>query len=325
MFKNLIQKNFSDKSILIIGAGVMANSYAYALNSMKISKVTVISKSKKNLDKICSKYNFTGISGGYKKNLKKIKKHDLLIIATPTHLLIDVARIAILNGQDNILLEKPGSLYSKDLIDLSKIITNQRIRIGWQRILYPSFLKLKQFMKADGSVTSCWFNITEWIHKIDFKKYTKDECGRWGILNSLHVLSMVCNLIGFPKTITSYQSGFLNWHKSGSIFVGSGKSNNNVAFSYHGDWESGGRWEINVMTKKGTYKMLPLEELYFTKKGTINLNKIPLKVAYPKVKQGVIEEIALMLNPKLEKETPLFTLEQGIKLIKIGESIFGYH
>lgn len=325
MFENLIQKFFSDKSILIIGAGEMANSYAYALNSMKISKVIIISKSKKNLDKICSKYNFTGISGGYEKNLQKIEKHDLVIIATPTHLLTNVAKTAILNGQDNILLEKPGSLYSKDLIDLSKMITNQRIRIAWQRILYSSFIKLKQLVKADGSITSCRFNITEWIHKIDFKKYTKDECRRWGIINSLHVLSMVCNLIGFPKTITSYQSGFLDWHKTGSIFVGSGKSNNNVAFSYHGDWESSGRWEIDVMTKKGAYKMAPLEELYFSKKGTVNLNKIPLKVAYPKVKQGVAEEIALMLNPKLEKETPLFTLEQGIKLIKIGELIFGYH
>ena len=59
---------------------------------------------------------------------------------------------------------------------------------------------------------------------------------RWGISNSLHVISMAMELIGMPKDISIHQFGKLDWYPSGSVFVGNGISRNDMPFSYHADW-----------------------------------------------------------------------------------------
>ena len=53
------------------------------------------------------------------------------------------------------------------MLKLSKIITNQNVRIGYNRLLYPSFLKLKSIIE-DEKISSCYFDFTEWVQKIIF-------------------------------------------------------------------------------------------------------------------------------------------------------------
>ena len=108
------------------------------------------------------------------------------------------------------------------------------------------------------------------MDRIDFEKDEPEVYQRWGISNSLHVISMVFDLIGLPKEITSKQSGKTSWHDSGSIFTGNGISENNIPFSYHADWESAGRWGIEIMTKEHAYRLMPLENLYVRKKALLS-------------------------------------------------------
>ena len=110
-------------------------------------------------------------------------------------------------------------------------------------------------------------------------------------------------LIGMPKTLTSYQSGSLNWHPSGSIFVGSGISENDIPFSYNADWESAGRWGIEVKTKENTYRLIPLEGLFVCHKKSVEWKEILLDISYPDIKREIAEEIAAMLTD--EKNTDL--------------------
>ena len=102
--------DFSKKSILIIGAGYITREYAIALNKLKISDVTILCKSKKNLEKFKEFSNFKIIAGGYEKNLSKIKKKDLVIVATPIQELMNVTKKVIENEHGRILIEKPGSI-----------------------------------------------------------------------------------------------------------------------------------------------------------------------------------------------------------------------
>jgi len=46
--ENLDNVDLKNKSVLIIGAGYIANEYALSLSSMGIKNVTILSKSKKN-------------------------------------------------------------------------------------------------------------------------------------------------------------------------------------------------------------------------------------------------------------------------------------
>ena len=236
----------------------------------------------------------------------------------------EVTKSVIQNGQQNILIEKPGSLYSNELLDLSKNNKNLRIRIAYNRLTYPNFHKLKSIINEEG-ISSCNFNFTEILHFIDFKKDIQSVYSRWGIVNSLHVIAMVFELIGFPKDYKFYNSGSLDWHPASSIFVGSGISEKGVLFSYHADWNSAGRWGIEIMTKKNAYRLIPLEELFVRYKNAFEWNKVSFDVAYPEIKQGIAEQIAIMLESRLEETIPLITLEKGARLVEITEKILGYN
>ena len=303
----------------------MAREYAIAFNQMGITDVTVISKNEKETTDFSNSFNFKVLHGGYEQHLQELKPTNLVVIVTPIPQLLDAAKIAIDAGQKKILIEKPGSLYPEKLISFSKQLTDQTIRIGYNRILYPSFHKLKFLAEQEGGITSCTFSFTEWVHTINFELYASEVYSRWGISNSLHVISMVMELIGMPKSLSCFQQGSLDWHPSGSSFVGSGISEKNIPFAYHADWDSAGRWGIEIMTKKNSYRLIPLEGLFVCHKDSVNWEPINLNPVYPKVKTGIAEQIAIMLNDKIENEFGLITLEKATEYNKLAEKILGYN
>jgi len=319
----MIKMNYQNKTILILGAGKMGDEYAKVCKQLKISNVTIVGKSQKNVKKIAEKYNYDYLGGGYKKNINKIANKDLVIIAVPITEIIQNTKLFLDNGFKNILIEKPGSLYSDELLKLKHHIKKQNVRIGYNRLFYASIKKLEELSKQDGGITSCHFTFTEWIDKINLKKYSAQILSRWGIANSSHVLSMAFYLIGFPKEMKCYQKNGFLWHKTGSIFVGSGISKRDIPFSYHADWNSSGTWSIEVMTKKRSYRLKPLEYLLKCEKNSHNWEKIPIKIKYPNLKQGLYEEALNMLESKY-KSSNLYTIDDALNLNKIAEKIFGY-
>ena len=324
IISNLSIKKFEDSNVTIIGGGYMGMEYVKALEYLNISNVTIITNSEKNSNFFSTKFNYSVLSGGFEKHLQLLKKQDLVIIATPTHLLSTVCRMCLDCGQDNILVEKPGSLYLNDLKLLDEKSKECRIRIAYNRLCYPNIHLLKKLCENEEGILSCKFDFTEWVHKIPFDRYTNDEYKFWGISNSLHVISLAFELIGIPKEITCYHHGSFDWHPSGSIFTGSGISCNNIPFSYHANWESAGRWMVEVMTQHNSYRLMPLEELFVCKKGSTEWNPVTFNSTSTKTKSGILEQIVIMLDKSLEKFCPLITLEQSIDYIRIAQKILNY-
>ena len=81
-----------NKSVLIIGGGYMGKEYARALQKLGIIDVTIITKSKKQSSDFSEKFDFTILDGGFEKHLPTIEKKDLVIISTPTELLIPATK-----------------------------------------------------------------------------------------------------------------------------------------------------------------------------------------------------------------------------------------
>ena len=322
---NIYSQNFENKSVMIIGGGEMAKQYSLALSRLNVKDVTIITRTKKDPNDFSDKFKYQIFDGGFEKHLPLLDKNDLTIIATPTELLMTATKLALDSGHTNILIEKPGSLYHKEMSLLAKNLNAQKVRIAYNRLLYPSFHKLKLLAKIDGGITSCKFDFTEWVHRIPFGRYKSDEYRFWGISNSLHVISMAIELIGKPKQISTYQYGKFDWHPSGSVFVGSGISEENIPFSYHADWGSSGRWGIEVMTEKNAYRLIPLEELYVCPKGTVNWEQVTLDTAFPDVKPGIAEEIAMMLDDGVEEKIKMPSLQKATEYNKLAEKIFGYN
>ena len=83
--------------------------------------------------------------------------------------------------------------------------------------------------------------------------------------------------------------------------------------------EDGG---LKFLQKKILTFLIPLEELYVCKKFTGITVPIEFDVAFPDVKLGIPEEIAIMLDNTSGLD--LVTLEYAAKLNQITEKIMGY-
>jgi predicted dehydrogenase len=317
--------DFSDKSVLLVGASRMAHQFAVALKALKVANVTVLSRTEASADGFRDNYGFKPLFGGFEKQFPNLPVFDLVIIALPTHLLLPATECAVRYGHNNILIEKPASVYTEKLIQFQKIVTSQRIRIGYNRLLYPNYHRLKELIEIDGGVTSCQYNFTEWLHTIDYQKDGKEAYERWGINNTLHIISMAHEIIGMPVEMSSFRRGSLSWHPSGSTFVGAGITDKKVLFSYQADWGAAGRWGIDIITRANIYRLVPLEDLSVCKKGKTAWEKIEFEKCFPDVKQGVAEEVAVMLDRRLEELIEMTTLEKVIQYNRIAEKIFGYH
>ncbi len=54
------------------------------------------------------------------------------------------------------------------------------------------------------------------------------------------------------------------------------------------------------------------------------LDNCLFKKSFPKVKQGLAEEIAYMLDPRIQKKFEFISIDNASKLIKLANKIFGY-
>ena len=95
---------------------------------------------------------------------------------------------------------------------------------------------------------------------------------KWFLGNSTHVVDLAFFLGGKPKELCSFTSGSLDWHTTSSTFSGAGISENNALFSYQANWESAGRWSVEVLTKEHRLILRPMEKLQIQKKGSIAQN-----------------------------------------------------
>jgi len=316
--------NFDNKSVLVIGGSDLVNQYLLALSKLNVKDITVIAETGKKINEFCKEIGAKLYTGGFEENLAKMNKMDLVIVAPPLSLTISATKLALEKGQTNILIEKPGSIYPNELLSLSEKAKSQTVKVAYNRLVYPNFHKLKELVEKEGGITSSRFTFTERVSKINFEKDEPEVYRRWGISNSLHVITMAIELIGMPHEIYPFQYGSLDWHKAGSIFVGTGISEKKIPFSYHADWGSGGRWGVEVNSRENSYQLIPLEEIYSSKKDTGTWNKIPFESAFPDIKQGIAEEIAIMLNPDDNKKSMLPSLETAAEYVKLSERIFGY-
>jgi hypothetical protein len=156
------------------------------------------------------------------------------------------------------------------------------------------------------------------------QRFPAEELARWGISNSLHVVSMAHGLIGWPSTWHAHRAGVLRWHPTGAIFVGSGLSAHDIPFSYHADWGSTGRWSVEVHTRVSSYRLCPLEKVFRRIAATADWTEQPVRAYAPQVKAGLVEQVAALFRQEVREVLPLVSLRDAAALTRYGEAVFGY-
>tara|TARA_B100000029_G_scaffold453450_1_gene479237 strand:+ start:9352 stop:10317 length:966 start_codon:yes stop_codon:yes gene_type:complete len=254
------------KKVLLIGTGYMAKEYAKVIIKLvKKDNLTVIGRGAKNNKNF---YNEFGIKPKNNLNeylINKSNNYNYAIVAVGIEELYDVCKILIKFKIKNILLEKPGALYLKQLVDLIRLQKKykNRIHIAFNRRYYNSTIEAKKLIILDGGIKSFKFDFTERSHLISREKTSIDVKQQWFMANSIHVIDLAFYLGGLPRKIINYSYDKVSWHRNGAIFTGSGISKKNALFSYHANWKTPGRWSLDFFTSNKHLIFKPLEELSF--------------------------------------------------------------
>lgn len=308
--------------IIIAGSGPMAMAYAKVLQAMH-KKFIVIGRSPASATKFEKETGIPAISGGLKHWLgaqTTVPGHA--IVAVTENELGNCARQLIRVGVKSILVEKPGGFTVKDikLVDKQAKEKKANVYVGYNRRFYTSTLKAIEIIKQDGGVKSFIFDFTERSNIVASLDRPLDIKANWFLQNSTHVIDMAFFMGGWPKKIYTIKKGGLKWHPNGSIYAGAGISDKKALFSYHANWESAGRWSVEIMTSKNKLIFRPLEKLQIQKYGSMVTEDVPLDDKLDiEFKPGLYKQVeAFFKNPK-----KLFTIGEQTKKLKYYSKING--
>jgi predicted dehydrogenase len=308
--------------IILVGAGNIAGEYASILKLLKVEFETVC-VTKKSAESFSLKWQVPCRYGGINKDYHNSKMFNKAIIAVNIDQLFSVCNALIDAGIKYILIEKPGAINFIQIKELGNLSnkTKTNIFIAYNRRNYASVLKCKEFINEDGGVLSCHFEFTEWSHIIEKINSSEEIKSNWLLANSSHVIDLAFHLIGKPKEMNNVSNGEISWHKP-SCFAGSGVTVQNVIFSYHANWESPGRWGIEINTKKRKLILKPLEKLFVQEIGKIETNEVPEIDFYTELnfKPGYYVQTENFVKNNFEK---LKSLSEQVKDIDIYKMILG--
>ncbi|NTS75355.1 gfo/Idh/MocA family oxidoreductase [Catenovulum sp. SM1970] len=310
--------------IWIIGSGAMAVEYAKVLNALEL-EYQCIGRGKASCDKFEAETGHTVIAGGIDAFLSSTTQTaTYAIVAVSVEELAKVGSLLVEYGIKKILLEKPAGLTINDIDTLNSKAIDAKcdVFVAYNRRFYESVNQAKRLIKEDGGVTSLTYEITEWAHVVKDAHCSVEAKQNWFLANTTHVIDLAFYLGGKPVQMQSYNSGKLDWHPSSSNFAGAGITEVGALFSYQGNWNSPGRWSLDVMTKKHRYIFRPMESLQIQDIGSVSTEFVDLTDELDQnFKPGLFLQTEAFLS---DKPNGLCSLSEHIRHFELYQKMAGY-
>lgn len=288
------------EKILLIGSGPMAVAYAKVLQAMNVPFINVGRgvASSENFEK---QTGVKSISGGVEAYLSNhdVEPDTLAILATNTEGLMQNMLMLLHAGVERVLVEKPAAISIEELLANEEKLNSyrQKIYIAYNRRFYASVMQAEKMIEEDGGLESMLFEFTEWAHTIEPLVKAPGIKENWFFANSTHVIDLAFFLAGKPAQMTSYsKAGTLTWHNK-TNFCGAGVTNAGVLFSYLSNWESAGRWAVELLTKKRRIYLKPMELIAVQLKGSVQITDYPFNNTLDiEFKPGIYKQVEAFLN-----------------------------
>ncbi|WP_020536125.1 hypothetical protein [Lewinella cohaerens] len=313
-----MSNNINDQEVWIVGAGPMAVDHAKVLLHLGI-KPQVIGRGEQSAQYFEKETKLSVIRGGIDTFLldTKPQNNTFIIIAVGTEALMPMLLKFKNLSFNRILIEKPAAISINELLahkqDLEYI--QDKVFVAYNRRFYPSVQKAIELIKEDGGLQSMHFEFTEWSHKIAPLQKAPGVKENWFFANSTHVVDLAFFIAGQPKDWRAFsKKGTLDWHDK-SFFSGAGITDKGVVFSYHSNWESAGRWGVELMTEKRKILLKPLEEVQIIKRGTISTSQInDDSINTHGLKPGLLEQGKAFIDTAIE-DRRLISLNLHLKIV----------
>lgn len=290
-----MSNNLSEVKVWLVGAGPMAVAYTNVLKALGITP-TVIGRGANSAEKFNEETGIEVVTGGLeaflKDNTPDNKTHIIVTTGTET-LLPSVLAFKNLSFA-RMLVEKPAAISVGELLAHQEELDSlaDKVMVAYNRRYYASVIRAKELIEEDGGLQSMQFEFTEWAHKIEPLEKAPGVKENWFFANSTHVVDLAFYLAGKPANWATFsKSGQLTWHAK-TKFSGAGITENGVLFSYLSNWESAGRWGIELMTFKRRIYLKPLEGIQIQNKGSILLEEFAInKEIDDQFKPGLYKQV----------------------------------
>lgn len=308
----------------LIGAGGMAVDYIKVLQALGKS-FTVIGRSKESATACKKATGCEVIAGGLTDYLSRnpaLPSHA--IVAVGVEMLCETTLQLLDYGVRNILVEKPAGMNISEIEKIYLRSTEKKasVIVAYNRRFYTAALKALEIAEEDGGITSFNFEFTEWAHTIEPLKKGDGVKEKWFLANSTHVVDLAFYLGGRPKEISTFISGKLNWHPSASVFSGAGISEKGALFSYQANWESAGRWSVELLTKRHRLIFRPMEKLQIQNKGSVETEFVSIDDKLDiDFKPGLYRQVDAFIHGNTKE---FCTIEEQCNNCKIYNKIAGY-
>jgi len=308
----------------LIGAGLMSEEYDKVLKGLK-AEYLVIGRNENSAKTFKEKTGTNVITGGIDNFLAQNPAlPETAIVSVNVDQLHPVTLKLLEYGVTKILVEKPGCLTKqqcKTLVDNSKQ-KNAQIFIAYNRRFFQSVLKGEEIIEKDGGILSFNFEFTEWPHLLTQYPQSQTTMEKMFLANSTHVADLAFFLGGKPKNITCYTEGKLDWHPSSSRFSGAGKTEKNALFSYSANWESPGRWGVEILTPKHRIYYRPMEKLHIQEQASVQINPVEINDELDTTyKPGLFLQVKEFFAGNTKR---LCTIEEQQSMLPTYNKIAGY-
>jgi predicted dehydrogenase len=240
----------------------MSQAYAQVLKALE-REFSVIGRGASSAEKFNEVIGIKPFVGGLDLFLENQSfcGEDYVIIVTGTEALMPTLKKTLVSGAGKVLLEKPAAISIEELLENEAFLKPyaDQVFVAYNRRFYASVKEALKLIEEDGGLESMHFEFTEWAHKIEPLEKAPGVKENWFFANSTHVVDLAFFIAGKPMDWKAYsKAGKLAWHPK-TKFSGAGITEKGVLFSYHSNWESAGRWGIELMTSKRKLYLKPLE------------------------------------------------------------------
>lgn len=313
-------------NIVLVGAGSMAEEYIKVLHAIK-SEFKLIGRGEANIRRLQENYaGLTCFSGGVEQYLEANPAPTHAIVAVSVQDLFKTTEHLLFAGVKSILVEKPVALGINELKRLIELKNKHQsfVVVAYNRRFYKSTERAREYIREDGGIVSCHFEFTEWSHKIATEKFSQNCLENWLVANSSHVIDLAFHFCGSPRILHSTITGKgIDWHPSGSVFVGAGITNKDIPYSYHSNWEAPGRWSLELLTKGHRLYFRPMERLRIQRKGSIAVENDNADYTIDETyKPGLFRQVNSFI--KKEEIEKMCLLEQHLEHLSYYKRIAGY-
>lgn len=194
----------------ILGTGMIVKDLLTTIHRLDLEEIYILStpKSQALAEELKEKYQLDRIYYDYTELLNS--EADTIYVALPNHLHYSFAKKA-LQANKHVIMEKPITANSQELIDLMAIAAKNKLMIfeGVNLHYLPSFISLREDLQRIGKIKIVSFNYSQYSSRYDaFKKGTIlpafDYHKSGGALMDINVynINALVGLFGTPLNIS---------------------------------------------------------------------------------------------------------------------------